>query len=427
MLASGDWLVPRLDGEPRINKPPLYYWAVAATSQLLGGLTTTSLRLPAAASALALVALAFAWGRALGGPAHGLLAAGLLATMKGFVPFGRRGVAEMPLALFCTAALFCYARLRITRRRALLPAFAACLALAILAKATAALLIIGLPIALDLAWSGEWRRALRPRVVAWVTLGLAAGFAWYAVVLARVPQAWDVLVMAATLPLGIESSVVPITTRHYRSALFYPAALPSLALPGLLLLPLALWRAWQTRLWRGDPAQRFPALAFTLCLLAFSLLPQKQRHYLLPLLPLLALWLAEPLAWLLATRAETVRRALRVLAPIAAALGALALAAALGFYAWMGAPAAWLLVLAIGGGAIVAGCAGAGVRARPLAFAAWCALGWLAATGVVRLDYDVHRDMRKRGELGSDAGSRRWERALEQLDRFAARPRGSLE
>ena len=30
MVASGNWVVPHLNGEPFVTKPPLYYWAAAA-------------------------------------------------------------------------------------------------------------------------------------------------------------------------------------------------------------------------------------------------------------------------------------------------------------------------------------------------------------------------------------------------------------
>jgi 4-amino-4-deoxy-L-arabinose transferase-like glycosyltransferase len=311
MLASGDWGVPRLAGEPRLNKPPLYYWAVAATAKAFaaGEVTPTVLRLPAALSALTLVALTFAWGRWIGGATHGLFAAILLVGMHGFIVFGRRGVADMPLTLFCGAALLCYEHLRATRRAALLPVFATCVALAVLAKATVALLVIGLPIGLDLLLRGDLRTALRPRVLAWVGAALVAGFGWYGFVIARVPGAWDTLMMALLLPVGVESTAVEITNTHYHpSPLYYLGRFPKLALPALLLLPFALVRAWRTRLWRGDAARRFPALAFAALFVAFSLVLQKQPHYLLPLLPLLALVLAEPLAHAVATRPAVVQR-----------------------------------------------------------------------------------------------------------------------
>ena len=36
MLQTSDWLVPRLNGEPYLDKPPLHYWTVAAGMALFG-------------------------------------------------------------------------------------------------------------------------------------------------------------------------------------------------------------------------------------------------------------------------------------------------------------------------------------------------------------------------------------------------------
>ena len=47
MLASGDWLTPRLDGIHHFHKPPLAYWASAAGMGLAGP-NAFGARLPAA-------------------------------------------------------------------------------------------------------------------------------------------------------------------------------------------------------------------------------------------------------------------------------------------------------------------------------------------------------------------------------------------
>ena len=36
MVASGDWLVPRLFGVPYLEKPPLFYWLTAASLATFG-------------------------------------------------------------------------------------------------------------------------------------------------------------------------------------------------------------------------------------------------------------------------------------------------------------------------------------------------------------------------------------------------------
>ena len=48
MLASGNWLVPHVNGEPYAEKPPLYYWLAAALSIPGGRVTAITARLAAA-------------------------------------------------------------------------------------------------------------------------------------------------------------------------------------------------------------------------------------------------------------------------------------------------------------------------------------------------------------------------------------------
>jgi len=59
MLATGDWIVPRIAGEVYANKPPLINWAVAGMFALTGSDSETSARLVSALSMLALALAAF--------------------------------------------------------------------------------------------------------------------------------------------------------------------------------------------------------------------------------------------------------------------------------------------------------------------------------------------------------------------------------
>ena len=59
MAETGDWVTPRLYGQPWFEKPPLYYWGAAASFKLFGVSETTA-RLPSAICAL-LATLALAW------------------------------------------------------------------------------------------------------------------------------------------------------------------------------------------------------------------------------------------------------------------------------------------------------------------------------------------------------------------------------
>src|SRR5262245_61516449 len=202
MLRTGNFLVPELAGQPRLQKPPLFYWAGAAVAVRTGDrVSPWGLRAISACAALALAVIVFAWGSALGGPGLGLLAAALLAAMQQFLSSGRRGDAEMLLALLSTAALFSFDRLDARRRRALLPVFALLAGLAVLTKATAVVFGVALPILVYLWLRRELRVLREPGVIATCAGALAIGLSWYVAILIFVPNALDTLYHALILPM----------------------------------------------------------------------------------------------------------------------------------------------------------------------------------------------------------------------------------
>jgi len=74
MLQSGDWIVPRFNGELAVDKPVLMHWAMAASAGLLG-LSEFAVRLPSAIATL-IAALAIFWaGRRWFDPWVGMVAA----------------------------------------------------------------------------------------------------------------------------------------------------------------------------------------------------------------------------------------------------------------------------------------------------------------------------------------------------------------
>lgn len=295
MVRSGDWLIPRVSGEPRLQKPPLLYWAGAATATLLDDTGVIAVRLPSAFATLALIALVMAWGASLGGIGRGLAAGAVLVAMYQLTASGRRGDAEMLLAFFCAATLFAFDRLHVTRNRALLPLFGVLAGLALLAKATAVFVVVALPILVFLALEGELRRLRDPGLLGACALAFAIGVAWYVAVVASVPGALAILWEDLILPLGADSPI-GAGARHYQPVWYYLTALPKRAAPASVLLPVVLWRLWTTGLYRDEPRMRFAALCFMAPFVGFSLLPQKQAHYTLVMLPSLAILCAESVA-----------------------------------------------------------------------------------------------------------------------------------
>ncbi len=151
MLAAGDLVVPRLNGVPYFEKPPLLYWANAASLRIFGE-TSWAARFPTRLAGLGTMLLIFLAARR---PGLGALAAVLfLAAPMGFL-FSRTNLTDGLLTFFLTATLLS-GRAAVLRREANRPwlataaLFGACAAGAFLTKGLIALV---LPAGIFFAWS----------------------------------------------------------------------------------------------------------------------------------------------------------------------------------------------------------------------------------------------------------------------------------
>jgi 4-amino-4-deoxy-L-arabinose transferase-like glycosyltransferase len=413
MLASGDWWVPVVDGAPRLQKPPLYTWAAAASGRLAGSLSRTALRLPSVLAALGLLAVVFAWGRSLGGRACGLLAASLLIGMAQFWSLGRRGVAEMMLACFATLALFAFDRARWAEGRRWRPVFFLALLLALLAKATTALLLVGVPVALQLARERRLVRALRA-TWPWAAACVAGAGAWWIIALARVPGAWPLAREALLLPFGATPSIG--SAAHHRSFWFFVPLLPAVSAPAIALAPL-VWRREGRLAIAQDPRARFLARSAAAILLGFSAIPMKQKHYLLPLLPLLALLLAVPAVRLAEAQPEMLRRGVARLTPFAVATCVVA-GLLLPLHLWVAGEGGLALPAAVAAAFGLCALAGfaTGRRGALRAFAACCVAATLLGFTVFSASVAVWHDrFQAQADGGAIAVTARWDRAFAAL------------
>src|ERR1700693_3198096 len=78
-------VIPTLNGEQFIEKPPLYYWTVAALFRVTGGASVAAARAVSVAAAAATLAILVIWGSAAHSRAAGWLSALMLATCVQFV------------------------------------------------------------------------------------------------------------------------------------------------------------------------------------------------------------------------------------------------------------------------------------------------------------------------------------------------------
>lgn len=183
MWASGDYVTPRLLGEPWFEKPPLMYWGAAAAFGVFG-VGEAAARLPSALGATFALFAVYGCARRLYSRGVGFLAALILASSIGFFAFARAASMDMPLTACLTVALCMFLvgyHDRGSARRRWFYGFYAALGLGMLAKGPIAVVLPALSLAAFIAlrrrWS-EWKE--------WHPEGIGASLAlalpWYAAV-----------------------------------------------------------------------------------------------------------------------------------------------------------------------------------------------------------------------------------------------------
>jgi len=109
MLASGDWIVPRVNNEIYTDKPPLLFWIVALLALLQGGEVTALIgRLPSAVGAIGGVLVTFDLGRRLFNRRVGVLGAVVLSVTFVYMYQARNAQLDMLLSFFCYVAVWAF-------------------------------------------------------------------------------------------------------------------------------------------------------------------------------------------------------------------------------------------------------------------------------------------------------------------------------
>jgi 4-amino-4-deoxy-L-arabinose transferase-like glycosyltransferase len=307
MAETGDWVTPRLYGQPWFEKPVLYYWA-AALGFLLHLPTEWAARLPSAIAALA-AALIIArlakqhYGgdpRSLSSPV--LLAPMIFATSVAAIGFARAATPDMLFSAAITGAMACAAT--IFRAAGALHAmadnepksprgeylalllFGVTLGLAVLAKGPAALILAGGGIAIWGLATKQWRAAMRvAHPIAVVAFSVVA-IPWYAMCAARNPDFLRVFFWQHNFERYTTSMF------QHRQPFWYFAPIMLLALlPWTVLLwPVAQQglRLWREKAWTNSPGLFFACwVVWPMAFFSFS--QSKLPGYILPAIPPLIL------------------------------------------------------------------------------------------------------------------------------------------
>ena len=105
MVATGDWLLPRVGGDVYADKPPLYFWLMGVALLATGSLRLAFL-IPSLLSALACVVLLYDLGRRLWNRETGLAAGFALLLSLQFVWQSRQAQIDATLCFWCVLSLY---------------------------------------------------------------------------------------------------------------------------------------------------------------------------------------------------------------------------------------------------------------------------------------------------------------------------------
>jgi len=290
MRASGDWVHPTFNAEPRYHKPVLIYWLMLAGTAL-GGDGPFGARLVSAVMGTATVLLAWGWTRRVLGGAAARLAGLVLATMPLMVAESKLCTTDATLAFFHVGCQIALWELWTRPSRKAAAVFWTLLGLAVLTKSPAVPALLAASV--GVAWlCGGPSPFVYARRLHWrwgLPLFLAIIVPWNVAILLRSQGEY--------FNVAVGYHIVQRATQGLEEHGGFPGYYVALGMVTLLpwsaLVPAALAAAWSRR--RETAAAGF-LLGWAIGpLILLECVRTKLIHYYLPAVPALAVLIA----WLL--------------------------------------------------------------------------------------------------------------------------------
>jgi 4-amino-4-deoxy-L-arabinose transferase-like glycosyltransferase len=278
MIEGNHWLVPFLDGAPRIRKPPMLYWVGRASFESFG-ISLFGARFAGVLFAALLVVSTAGVARRLAGNAQtGWVAGCILLGCLGMATEGRRFMLDVPVAALSTAAFWAFLAWLESRRTVWLTATTLLLAAGFMTKGPIVALVFGGGFLALLFGLKLNLRELRPQLPAlfghgllWAVLALP----WFFIVRFLYPE-------AANLVLADELE----SRQFFMLSPGILLGLLNIALPWVCVFAVA---AWQQR--RGSALTRLAMFWFFASFLPFLFIKSFDRYLIGSLVPL-AIFLA---------------------------------------------------------------------------------------------------------------------------------------
>lgn len=316
MVASGDWVTPRLNNLKYFEKPPLQYWATAVAYEAFGEHQWTS-RLWAALTGFLGLLLTWYTGMRLFGRTAASYATLLLGSSLLFVGMAHINTLDMGVTFFVTLGLFALMLAQrnpysVPQRRGWMLLAWAAMALAVLSKGLMGIILPGTALFIYIAIQREWALLKRLHLVSGLLLFLAICAPWFYLVMKANPEFFQ--------RFFIYEHYTRFTTKdlgRYQPWYYFVPILILGAMPWTLLMFDTLLRTWRdsVRSVRDFNPERFLLVWIVFVYVFFSVSGSKLPSYLLPMFPPMALLMGQRLAII------EPERLFRLLLPILALAG----------------------------------------------------------------------------------------------------------
>lgn len=290
MSQTGDYLIPRLNGKPFLEKPPLYYVVAATIGSLANSQSEVPYRLASLIFSTLTLLLTFFMVSRQNGRIAGLLAAGILAGSWEFFQLSRWILIDISLVFGVTLSMFAY--LEILKSNALrYPALLGLgLGISFLTKGFVGPAMVFTAVSADIIRTRDLRILLkiRPHVVLAIMLGAVVPWIVYLHAEGGWPFVREVIVVNNIM--RFTGAPEGAALGHQHGILYYLDRFPRDFLPWTFLFIPALISSFRT--YRDNPYLSWLAGPFALLCIAST----KRGIYLAPLFPaaasITACWLS---------------------------------------------------------------------------------------------------------------------------------------
>jgi len=286
MVGSGNWLIPYFNGEPRLQKTPLSYWLAAAAAKAAGGVNDFVVRLPSAAlavlSAIAIFYFVCDWL----GIRIAALSSLIWSTSFCYIRYTHTGRPEMAITAFVAIAMLSfYSAVKADERKKQIYCmliFWLSFSLAMLAKGPAPLPLVIPALFVYFVVFRQWKLIPKLLPIAGVILFLLIVLPWPIAVLLKEPTAIEVW----------KNEFLGRAAGEYASGekpfYYYFGEMFLLFLPYSAFIPLALAAPFY-RIWEKKREIIFYMwFWFAAGIVVMSFCGGKRQHYILPLMPAMA-------------------------------------------------------------------------------------------------------------------------------------------